>query len=454
MAPDSLLVGSLPNPVCRKGRSARLWRRTVLPPLVLVTFACVIGLLTYRTTTKLDTAAVLAGEPIAAQWGLADFRDNLYYPVVSFLEGQNPYDRAAYMRRYPVVNGFPLYLPLTLLIYLPFGLLSLGIAQWLHFGATIVLTVVLATLTLRFCRCEATWTRVLALSALVLVSRPGHWNLALGNCAVPAVLGIYVALLYARRNPWVATFGLALSTFKPTFGIPAAILMFAAGCTWVALAGLTISTVLCVGVLSVLTTQAGGFESFFGSIHANYIDWQTVPVVNPAVAPFRVDIVAMVGRLVDQPPALQEAILLSAAVLLVGGIGVRRAVRVTADGVGGMLPASIVCTAVLASTYHQAYDLLLLLLPLTALLAGPLPEPLGEQRWCRGLLIALLSLPAANYLASGTAIDALGISGVLWLIVTSMNGVALIVALLIYTSLALRQPVPSSLAKRVVLGGS
>ena len=31
---------------------------------------------------------------------LTDFRDAIYYPVVSFLDGHNPYDVAAYLRTY------------------------------------------------------------------------------------------------------------------------------------------------------------------------------------------------------------------------------------------------------------------------------------------------------------------------------------------------------------------
>jgi hypothetical protein len=48
----------------------------------------------------------------------------------------------------------------------------------------------------------------------------------------------------------------------------------------------------------------------------------------------------------------------------------------------------------------------------------------------------VLALPSANYLASGTAMTALGVSGELRLLITSLNGLALIAALLLYAHLS------------------
>jgi hypothetical protein len=405
-------------------------------PIVLAVFLVVVGLVSVRTATKIDTAAALTGRPSPAQWGLADFRDNFYYPVVALLEGQNPYDRAAYMQRYPVVNGFPLYLPLTLLLYLPFGLLPLEISQWLHHAVTVGLTLVLAAVTLRLCAITPSWPRVLGVATLALVSRPGHWNLALGNCAVPAALGIYLAFLHARRRPWLAAIALALSTFKPTFGLPAALLLAAGGLPGLSLRALSISAVLSASVVAVLSMSAGGLAPFIASLQANYIGWQRVAVVDAGTAPFRVDIVALVGRLTGHPPTAGEALMLTAAVLVIGALVVRRAAALSTDGVTGPLPASIVCVSILLCTYHQAYDLILLLLPLTALIGRALPLACEPRRLVRGALLMVLALPGANYLASGTAMATLGVSGELRLLVTSLNGLALIAALLLYTRLS------------------
>jgi hypothetical protein len=406
---------------------------------LVAAFVCVVGLLSYRTSTKLDTGLYATGRPNAAQWGLADFRDNLYYPVVSFLEGQNPYDRDTYMRSYPVVNGFPLYLPLTILVYLPFGLLPLDVAQVIHYALTLGLTLVLAAVTLRLCGLEQRMTPVFGLATLMLLSRPGHWNLVLGNCAVPAVLGLYVALLYGRERPWLAGLGLALSTFKPTFGLPAAILMLARRETRAVVIGLGVSGVLSTGIAGVIVYQAGGIGEFIHSIQANYTAWQTVPVVSAASNAFRVDVVALVGRFLGRPPTAPEAILLTVAVLAVGALVVRHLTTLGKSAAVRRLSTSVICLSVLTCTYHQAYDMLLLAMPLTALVMGSWPPPVPQSPAVRRLLLLLLGLPAANYLASGTAMGALGITGGTRLAITSFNGMALLIALFVYVAVSLQQ---------------
>src|SRR5215475_637765 len=82
----------------------------------------------------------LSGDPQVASpehWGMGDFRDNTYYPVVALRDGRNPYDRALYKAHYPVHYPFPPYSPLALLLYLPFGLLPYDLSRWLYFGATV-----------------------------------------------------------------------------------------------------------------------------------------------------------------------------------------------------------------------------------------------------------------------------------------------------------------------------
>ena len=83
-------------------------------------FAAVVSLVAVRTFRELG----LLGVPRDARHGMQDFRDAVYYPVVSLLEGRNPYDAADHLARYPVGSKFSLYAPLTLLLHLPLGLLA------------------------------------------------------------------------------------------------------------------------------------------------------------------------------------------------------------------------------------------------------------------------------------------------------------------------------------------
>ena len=82
-------------------------------------FLCAVVVVGRRTIDRF----VVPDEPAAAAWGFIDFRDAVYYPVVAFLDGTNPYDPTAYRATYPVGNIFPVYTPVTLLVHLPFGML-------------------------------------------------------------------------------------------------------------------------------------------------------------------------------------------------------------------------------------------------------------------------------------------------------------------------------------------
>ena len=117
--------------------SARV--RTVAAGLVL---AAVVGVLVQRAASRANQAGRL--DP--ARWALQGFRDAVYYPVVAFLDGRNPYDQDAQARTYPVGQSFPLYLPLTLVAHLPFGLLPHAKAGALYFIVTIALTTAVAWL--------------------------------------------------------------------------------------------------------------------------------------------------------------------------------------------------------------------------------------------------------------------------------------------------------------------
>jgi uroporphyrinogen-III synthase len=86
--------------------------------------------------------------------------------------------------------------------------------------------------------------------------------------------------------------------------------------------------------------------------------------------------------------------------------------------------------------YHQGYCLLLLTLPLTAVVADRTAPPWVSHPGLRRALFVALAIPMINYLPSGTAIDTLGITGTPWLVITSLNGTCLVVAMAVYLWLA------------------
>jgi hypothetical protein len=401
-------------------------------PLAVLLFVCLVALVGYRVVANLH----VPGQPHLPRWGQADFRDAVYYPVRAFLAGDNPYDARRYMGAYPAGFAFPLYLPATLLLHLPFGLLPFGAAELAYYLTMVGLLPVLALLTLALSGVRATIPRVFGLAALLLASRPGHWSVFIGQYTVTVVVGAYLALLYARRRPWLAALGLAVALIKPTFGAPLAALMLARRDVRPVLLGLAVATAVSALPAAVLAHRAGGLEPFLASLGESHRAFEAETSVDPASSPFRVDVVGLAGRLLGRGLGDGAELALGLALLALGCLGVRRLSWLGEDA--ARLGASLGCVVMLACTYHQAYDGLVLALPLTALAVGrwaPAGWASARVRW---LVFGLLALPVVNYLASGTAIASLGIGGGWWVAVTSLNGVALLGALSIHAWVAFR----------------
>ncbi len=399
-----------------------------------VLFVAIVALLAYRATTKLN----IPGSPDGEHLWLSDFRDAVYYPVVAFLDGHNPYDAPAYLRTYPVWQTLALYSPLTLLVHLPLGLLPYTAAEIAYFAATVLLTLALAYVTLTLCGARSTPAAVFGAGTLLLLSRPGYTNLLLGQCTLQVVFGSYLALGYARRRDWLAGAGLALATLKPTFGGPLVLLMLARGNARAVVIGLAVAAVLSIAVTTELAYASGGLLPFLATLPANYAATAAEAMVDPSSSPIRVDAVALVGRLLARAPVTAEELAISLAVLGGAMIGLRRLAARQHERGWQLVSAALVCLTILVCTYHQVYDLLLLAWPIAILVVYPdavRPIYTPILRW---ILLALLTFPAINHLISDRAMSFVGGMHGWWLVLASLNGGVLLVAFCIHVALALR----------------
>src|SRR5262249_38208802 len=363
--------------------------------LAVVLFLCVTAGIGYRTVTRLN----VPGVPHSGGTGLQDFRDTFYYPVVSFLEGNNPYDPSSHVRTYPVGNTFPLYLPLTLVLHLPFGLLSFTTAELVYFLVTAAFMPLLAYLSLRLCRVGVSIGSVFGLASLMLLSRPGEWNLFLGQCAATMGIATCAAFYFRGRRSWLAALGVAVASMKPTFGIPLAVLMLAKREIRTVLTGLLIAGGISLGAAVILVHNAGGLVPFWASLGASQLDFGADPQVNPATSSYRIDAVAFVARFLGHPLGLMGELGILMGILGARALAVSRPQRVQ-DGAARLLSASLICVAVLTCTYHQTYDLLLLALPLTAVATVRWSVLTSGNAGVRLILLASLAVPAFNYLVS------------------------------------------------------
>src|SRR5262245_40913702 len=193
---------------------------TALRIAVLLVFAGAVGLTAMRIYKTLHVPPAV---PEFNQ-GLTDFHNSVYFPALGLREGFNPYSQD-YVAHYPTYQ-LPPYSPAMFWLNYPYSLLPLEVANVVYFVFSCALVVALAASALAVCRVPLTLVNVLALATVILISRPGHVNMLVGQITLVLVLGAVWALELARRRPVLGGLALALTTLKPTFAIPILWLMF------------------------------------------------------------------------------------------------------------------------------------------------------------------------------------------------------------------------------------
>jgi hypothetical protein len=402
-----------------------------------VALAVVLIMLGFRAEPRIN----VPGRVEPSRWVLQDFRDAVYYPVVAFLDGHNPYDQAAQARTYPVGQSFPPYLPLTLLAHLPFGLLPHAEAGDLYLAIVVGLTAVLAALAIGGAGLTVTAAGVLGLTALLLLSRPGHMNLLLGQVTVQVAIGTYVALRWARTRPLLAGLGLALATLKPTYGVPlAALMLLGLGEVRAVVVGVVVSAALSLVALVPLAHAAGGIVPFVSSVRGSAAAFSGEGTSNAWSSFARIDVVALLARGLGHVPAAWMEVALEVAVMAAALVVLNR-LRGDHTQPTRQLAVGLICLTILIGSYHQAYDALLLAQPGVALAAGRWGRGAVAPAALRWTILALLAVPGINYLATGTLTSELAVGDPVWLAITLMNPAALLAAWALHLRVAWRAPV-------------
>jgi hypothetical protein len=403
-------------------------------------FAAALGVVVYRAIALSAPAGVADWN----LWALIDFRDAIYYPVRAFLAGDNPYATAAYMAKYPALQVFPPYSPLTLVVHAPFGLLPVKAAEAAYFATTVGLTLLLAAMVLRMSELPRRIATVATVAAIVLASRPGHWNLLIGQSTLQLVLGTYLALYLGRTRPWLAGLGLAITTIKPTYGAPVALFMLAAGQYRSVAWGTAIAAVPTLAATVVLATNAGGLAPFVASLHSSYVGFAADPSIDAVGSPARIDALALVARVIGATPPTYVDLALTAILLAAAVWAIRRVLRTEPGDDGARLVLAIGCMATLTAGYQLSYNALLAAAPLAFVLTGRwAPASVAPRHWkSRWLLVALLAIPALNYFASFGALSRFDPPPTLWWIAVTANSAALTAAFIIYVRVAAYLPEP------------
>ena len=376
---------------------------------------------------------------LSAPYAMNDFYSATYYPVRAFLEGENPHDHVRLKALYPQVEDYPPYLPLNLVLHLPFGLLPPRAAAITYFSFSVLLTLLLAVAALRLAGIPSSLRRVTLVAALLLLSRPGHWTLISGQHAILLTLLTYLALLNARQSPIHSGLALGICMYKPTFGVPLAVLMLASGYARAVGVGALVTGAVNIPLFLLLADRAGGVGPFVQKLFAGYHTWQNVPGMDlgSSLNPYsfqRVDVTVLVSRFVGHSLPAGLSLTLAAAVLAAAGLGLFRLAkhqgRAAAD-----LSIGLVSLGVLLAAYHMAYDLVLLTAPVAALVARGLPK-LAQLGGRLGFLV-LFAIPGLNWVVTESVLRAWAPARPVWLAVASVNSFCLVALFCGYLAVAL-----------------
>ena len=414
--------------------------------IAVLIFVGAVGLAPLRMGVLTDAMGVRWG----AQWGLSDFYSNGYYPVQAFLHGEDPYDAERFVAQYPVEGPYPLHAPLNLLLHLPFAILPPGPAGVAYFIFSALLLLVLAYLTLRLAVIGVDLRRVILLAAALALTRPGHWNLVLGQRGILLASAIYWALLNARAAPLRSGIGLAVSMAKPTFGVPFTVLMLGYGRWRAVMAGLLLSAALNLPILAILIVREGGAQRFWQVLLSGFHAWQVLPGLDPASSYSRVDAAATVSRFLGYSLSDPAQAMLTALILLCA-MGVLRQLRLRVAPGPRDCAVGVICLGVLLSGYHNGYDLILLAAPFLALLARGLPAGTGPVlRWT---FVGLFTIPAVNWFASESFLSAWQSSRAVWLLVSSISGLCVAALFVGYVGLSVKSARSDAVGAAPVLVG-
>jgi hypothetical protein len=385
---------------------------------------------------------------LGAPQAMNDFYSSVYYPIRAFLSGENPHDRERLKTLYPAVEEYPPYLPLNLVLYLPFGLLPPGAAAVAYFVFSAALTLPLSFVALRLAGIVPDPWRVTLVAGLLLLSRPGHWTLISGQHAILLTLLSYLALLHARRAPILSGVALGVCMYKLTYGVPLAVLMLACGAVRAVGIGVLIAGAVNTPLVLLLARRSGGLVPFFEKLSQGYQYWQNLPGMDPGtsldpVTFNKIDVATFVSRFAGHAVPTGVSLTFAAAVLILAALGVRRLARQHRRAAED-LSLALVCLGMLLSVYHMTYDIVLLTAPFAALLAHGLPAPGPSAR--KVAFGVLFAVPCLNWALTQSALHAWKPAHHVWLVVVSVNTACLVALFAAYLALALTYPEPAPLA--------
>lgn len=402
-----------------------------------VVFLLGVSLTAYRTVRQYQNP----GRFDNAAQGMCDFHNGIYFPTTALMSGMSPYGEE-YSEKYPVARQIPFFSPGILAVHAPLVMLPLRVAECLYFLICVALVIAISGICAAAVGRHRNGAWIMSIAAVLVFSRGGHITLFNGYFTLELILATFAAIHYAKDRPVLAAIALAVVSAKPTYILPIGFLLLARDNVKALVIGAVISIVAAALPMAWLAYHEGhaisgrvdmsaGVSKLLADIaetqevHMNMVD------ETPEFSWTRLDLLAVIYKWKGTEPSQATHLIVMAAMLFVPMLILfRRFRKGIDDGLAGGT-GTLILIALLSSLYHQSYDAMLVFAPLVGWVALNKPFWREMPKGIRvGLAFCLLT-PTFNYLTTQTVLHRLNWGDFMTRVMTSLNGVALAVALLL-----------------------
>nr|WP_322975124.1 glycosyltransferase family 87 protein [Aporhodopirellula aestuarii] len=396
-----------------------------------------IGATGYRTVKNYQVPGPFTPE----KQGLCDFHNGIYFPARAVFAGESPYSDA-YAAKYPVARQIPFFSPVILLMHAPLAILPLHFAEMLNTLLQVAMLFAIAAVSAHAAGYRRRLDVVLAIAAVMIFTRGGHITLFNGYFTFQLVLATFLAVVWAERRPVTSGWMLMIVSAKPTYILPLGFLMLARGNVRALVVGAVLSIVAATVPLGWIAYNEGGGNLNEGvSILVNQIvDTQEVhrsmEDESPLYSWTRLDLFAIIAKWSGNDPGDLPHLMVMFGLLALPMLVLYRRMQIGIDdGLAGWT-GTLLMLGLLVSLYHQSYDSLLMTAPIAGAVGMRLTAWQELRPRVRWMMIALMMLPAMNYLSTRTFLNRFELSETMTRVFTSLSGISLAVALLVICVLA------------------
>ncbi|MDB2687384.1 DUF2029 domain-containing protein [Mariniblastus sp.] len=388
---------------------------------------------------------------------MTDFHNGSYFPSKAFAQRINPYANEV-CEHFAMSRSSPPYSPMIFILHQPFTWLDLPAADIAYFTYSLLLIAGLAWCTVLAVRkllkpdsrSLLNWIgddRLAAIWAfgLIMFSRPGHITLFTGYFTTQLVIGTLLSLHFARSKPWLAGVGMLLASGKPTYIIPLMILMFFRRDFKAIVIGFVLCAIFAGGGIAWLASNSS-VQSVFAGVWEGQVAHHADPSELPVNTWTRLDIISMIAKIGHLEPS--STIFLTGMLVMLIPVGILiwrvRDRETNPQSLG--LTSSIAILALLVTLYHHSYDAILILPLWLALLLGGRAIFGWLRDWERFALLALLTVPVVNYVATLRFRELFKFDNqsLSWNVIASANGICLTLGLILLLMVSLRKPETSA----------